>query len=289
MEHQHMQRRTFLRTLGAALATPSLACAMSHAGVSGDRRLKRIGIQLYTLRDAARADLDRTLGDIAAAGYTDVEMLMSLRNFNRSPTEVRRMLDAHGLRAPSTHIGTATLANVDGAVEEARVLGHRYLILADLPADARRSLDAFAAYADRLNRAGEAARKHDLWIAWHDEADDFKTFNGQQGYDALVTKLDPSLVRLQLDTGNAAVGGRDPLDLMKRYGDRYYSFHIKDAPGIPSPHDVELGKGIVDLRGILSRVKNLDDKYFYVEQETYAGTPLEAVQRDFAYLSKLEF
>jgi sugar phosphate isomerase/epimerase len=289
MEHQHMQRRTFLRTLGAALATPSLACAMSHAGVSGDRRLKRIGIQLYTLRDAARADLDRTLGDIAAAGYTDVEMLMSLRNFNHSPTEVRRMLDAHGLRAPSTHIGTATLANVDGAVEEARVLGHRYLILADLPADARRSLDAFAAYADRLNRAGEAARKHDLWIAWHDEADDFKTFNGQQGYDALVTKLDPSLVRLQLDTGNAAVGGRDPLDLMKRYGDRYYSLHIKDAPGIPSPHDVELGKGIVDLRGILSRVKNLDDKYFYVEQETYAGTPLEAVQRDFAYLSKLEF
>ena len=284
-----MQRRTFLHTLGAALATPSLACAMSHAGVSGDRRLKRIGIQLYTLRDAARADLDRTLGDIAAAGYTDVEMLMSLRNFNHPPTEVRRMLDAHGLRAPSTHIGTATLANVDGAVEEVRVLGHRYLILADLPADARRSLDAFAAYADRLNRAGEAARKHDLWIAWHDEADDFKTFNGQQGYDALVSKLDPNLVRLQLDTGNAAVGGRDPLDLMKRYGDRYYSFHIKDAPGIPSPHDVELGKGIVDLRGILSRVKNLDDKYFYVEQETYAGTPLEAVQRDYAYLSKLEF
>ena len=290
-----MQRRTFLYTLGAALASPSLACATSRAGTtsataaSGGRRLQRIGIQLYTLRDAARADLDRTLADIAAAGYTDVEMLMSLRNFNHSPADVRKMLDAHGLRAPSTHIGTATLANVDGAVDEARTLGHKYLILADLPASARQSLEGFAGYADTLNRAGEVARKHDLWIAWHDEADDFKSFGGQQGYDALVARLDPSLVRLQLDTGNAMVGGRDPMDLMNRYGNRYYSFHIKDAPAIPSPHDVELGKGIVDLRGILSRVKSFDDRYFYVEQETYPDTPLESVKRDYTYLAALRF
>jgi len=284
-----MQRRTFLQTLGITLATPSLARAASLGDVAGAKRLKRIGVQLYTLRDAAKADLDRTLGAIAAAGYKDVEMLSSMHNFNHSPADVRRMLDKHGLRAPSTHIGVETLANVDAAVDEARTLGHKYLILADLPAENRKSLDAFRAFADKLNRAGEAARKHDLWIAWHDEADDFRTFDGQMGYDALVAKLDPHLVRLQLDTGNAMVGGRDPLDLMKRYGDRYYTFHIKDAPALKAPHDVELGKGTVDLRGILSRVKHLDDKYVYVEQETYAGTPLEAVQRDYAYLSKLRF
>ena len=213
-----MHRRTFLHTFGAALAMPSIACAMSSSRAAGDRRLTRIGIQLYTLRDAARADLDRTLGDIAAAGYSDVELLSSMRNFERSPREVRRMLDRHQLRAPSTHIGVETLANVAGAVEEARALGHEYLILADLPAEARRSLATFGAYADQLNRAGEAARRHDLWIAWHNEPADFKTFGAQQGYDALVARLDPSLVRLQLDTGNAMVGGRDPMDLMNRYG-----------------------------------------------------------------------
>jgi sugar phosphate isomerase/epimerase len=284
-----MQRRTFLHTLGAALATPSIACAMASAGSAGDRRLTRIGVQLYTLRDAARADLDRTLGDIAAAGYSDVELLSSMRNFEHSPREVRRMLDRHHLRAPSTHIGVETLANVAGAVEEARALGHEYLILADIPASARRSLETFRAYADTLNRAGEAARKHDLWIAWHDEADDFKSFGGQQGYDALVARLDPSLVRLQLDTGNAMVGGRDPMDLMNRYGDRYYSFHIKDAAGLKAAHDTELGKGTVNLRGILGKVKNLDDKHVYVEQETYPDTPLASVKRDYTYLAALRF
>jgi len=284
-----MQRRTFLQTLGIALATPSFAHAMTGTGTTGARRLKRIGVQLYTLRDAARANLDGTLGDIAAAGYKYVELLMSNNNFNNPAKVVRVMLEKHGLQSPSTHIGVSTLDNFDRAVAVADALGHRYFILADLPAEGRRSLATFREWADRLNRAGEIARKNNLWLAWHDEADDFKTFDGVQGYDALVEKLDPSLVRLQLDTGNAMVGGRDPLDLMNRYGDRYYSFHIKDAPGLHAPHDVDLGKGTVDLRGILSRVKNIDEKYFYVEQETYEGSPLAAVERDYNYLSKLTF
>jgi sugar phosphate isomerase/epimerase len=285
-----MDRRTFVYTLGAAVAGPAaVACAMPHGTPVPARKLDRVGVQLYTLRDAAKIDLDRTLAEIAAIGFTEVEMLMSMRNFNHPPAEVRAMLDKHGLRAPSTHVGTETLDNVDAFVDEAKILGHKYLVLADVPASGRQSLASFAAFADRLNRAGEAARKHDLWIAWHDEADDFKSFGGKQGYDALVARLDPALVRLQLDTGNAAVGGRDPYDLMKRYGDRYYSFHIKDAPSIPAEHDVELGKGIVNLAGILALVKNLDDKYFYVEQETYPGTPLESVKRDYAYISQLKF
>lgn len=287
-----MHRRTFVHTLGATLLAPAVACASAHAGTAalpGQRRLTRIGVQLYTLRDAARANLDRTLGDIAAAGYKYVELLMSNNNFNTPAKVVRVMLERHGLQSPSTHIGVNTLENFERAVSVADALGHRYFILADLPAEGRRSLATFREWADRLNRAGEVARKNNLWLAWHDEADDFKTFDGVMGYDALVEKLDPSLVRLQLDTGNAMVGGRDPLDLMNRYGDRYYSFHIKDAPALHAPHDVDLGKGVVDLRGILSRVKDIDEKYFYVEQETYEGSPLAAVERDYNYLSKLTF
>ena len=287
-----MHRRTFVHTLGATLLAPAVACASAHGGtaaVPGQRRLTRIGVQLYTLRDAARANLDRTLGDIANAGYKYVELLMSNNNFNTPAKVVRVMLEKHGLQSPSTHIGVNTLENFERAVAVAEALGHRYFILADLPAEGRRSLDSFRQWADRLNRAGEVARTNNLWLAWHDEADDFKTFDGVMGYDALVEKLDPSLVRLQLDTGNAMVGGRDPLDLMNRYGDRYYSFHIKDAAGLKAPHDVDLGKGVVDLRGILSRVKDIDEKYFYVEQETYEGSPLAAVERDYNYLSKLTF
>ena len=56
------------------------------------------------------------------------------------------MLDKHGLRAPSTHVGTETLDNVDRFVDEAKILGHTYLILADVPSSGRQSLATFAAF-----------------------------------------------------------------------------------------------------------------------------------------------
>ena len=132
-----MDRRSFVHTLGAALVGPTVACAMPRAGAATSRRLNRVGLQLYTLRDAARVNLEQTLAEIAAIGYKDVELLMSMNNFNTPPAQVRAMLDRHGLRAPSTHIGENNLAQLDRAADEARILGHRYLILANLPDDAR--------------------------------------------------------------------------------------------------------------------------------------------------------
>jgi sugar phosphate isomerase/epimerase len=284
-----MDRRSFVHTLGAALVAPAVACAMPRAGAATSRRLGRVGLQLYTLRDAARVNLEQTLAEIAAIGYKDVELLMSMNNFNTPPAQVRAMLDRHGLRAPSTHIGENNLDQLDRAADDARILGHKYLILANLPDDARKSLDGFTSWADKLNRAGEAVRKHDLWLGFHDEAPDFVAFDGKVGYDALVERLDPNLVRLQLDVGNAAQGGRDPRDLMNRYGTRYWAFHIKDVPAMKAEHDTELGKGVLDLRALLARITDIDDKLVYVEQESYPGAPIDSVRRDYEYLSTLRF
>ena len=302
-----MHRRTFVQTLGAALVAPAIGCTPSGAAsagtgaagtataasrAAGDRRLKRIGLQLYSLRDAAKGDLDRTLADIRAAGYDDVELLMSNNNFSTPAAQVRAMLDRHGLRAPSTHMGSQSIAaaNLERTLDEASVLGHRYLFVASLPGDARRSLDAYRSWGDRMNEAGSVARKRNMWIGFHNHGDDHVILDGAVAYDALVERTDPSVVRHQLDTGNAAMGGKDPLDYMKRFGDRYWSFHIKDVPSMRAKQDAELGKGILDLRAILTlAAKDIDEKLVYVEQESYPGSPLESVKRDYEYISALRF
>jgi sugar phosphate isomerase/epimerase len=293
-----MHRRTFVHTLGAALIAPAIGCASSGAAASasgtaaGGRRLKRIGVQLYSLRDAARGNLDQTLADIRAAGYDDVELLMSNNNFNTPAAQVRAMLDKHGLRAPSTHMGSQSIAaaTLERTLDEASVLGHRYLFVASLPGDARRSLDAYASWGDRMNEAGAVARKRGMWIGFHNHGDDFVVLDGAVAYDKLVERTDPSVVRHQLDTGNVAMGGKDPIDYMKRYGDRYWSFHIKDVPSMRATHDAELGKGILDLRGVLAlAAKDIDEKLVYVEQESYPGAPIDSVKRDYQYISALRF
>jgi sugar phosphate isomerase/epimerase len=282
-----MDRRAFLTSLGLAAAATQLDCASVSMGGTGSRRLRRTGIQLYTLRDDARRDLARTLADIAAIGYKDVE-LYGLRSFGLPPERIRSLLDSNGLRAPSTHVGGQDFDDLDRQFATAATLGHKYIVLASIDAE-HPTLDDYRRWADRLNEAGRLARTHDLWIAFHDEAPDFPLIDGQVPYDVLVARTDPSVVRLQLDTGNAAIGGRDPIDLMKRYGPRYFLFHIKDAVRLGSQPDTELGKGIVDFKRLLGMIDDIDNKYLYVEQESYPGAPLDSARRDYQYISTLEF
>jgi sugar phosphate isomerase/epimerase len=283
-----MNRRAFLTTLGLAAAASQLNCASGAQSASGTRRLRRVGIQLYTLRDDARRDLERTLGDIAAAGYNDVEMLGGMNNFGMPPARVRAILDRNGLRAPSTHVGGAAFDNLDQSLADAATLGHQYLILASLPGGPNPTLDDYRRWADRLNESARRSQTQGVYVGFHNHASDFKLIDGTVPYDVLMERTDP-LVRHQLDTGNLAMAGRDPLDYMKRFGPRYWSFHIKDVPRLGATSDTELGKGVIDFRRLLASIDNIDNKHLFVEQETYPGAPLDSARRDYTYLSTLTF
>ena len=105
-----MHRRDFITTLGLGLGLTPLACAGRATTLAGGtRRLRRVGLQLYSLRDDARRDLERTIADIASAGYHDVELLGSMNNFGVSPARLRAILDRNDLRAPSTHVAGSAL------------------------------------------------------------------------------------------------------------------------------------------------------------------------------------
>jgi sugar phosphate isomerase/epimerase len=284
-----MDRRTFLTSIGLAAAATQLGCASTGQSAAGSRRLRRVGIQLYTLRDDARRDLERTLGDIAAAGYNDVEMLGGMNNFGMAPEKVRAILDRNGLRAPSTHVGGAAFDNLDRSLADAATLGHQYLILASLPGGPNVTLDDYRRWADRLNESARRSQSAGVHVGFHNHATDFKLIDGTVPYDVLMERTDPVLVRHQLDTGNLAMAGRDPLEYMRRFGPRYWSFHIKDVAQLSATSDVELGKGIIDFRRLMGMIDNIDNKHLFVEQETYPGTPLESARRDYTYIKTLAF
>jgi sugar phosphate isomerase/epimerase len=287
-----MNRRNFIGALGAGaagVALTQLGCAPAVQVGTGRRTLRRVGVQLYSLRDDARQDLERTIANIAAAGYDDVELLGSMNNFGMAPATLRALLDRHGLRAPSTHVGGNVVDNLQRNLDDAQTLGHEYLTVASLNIQGQPTLDDYRRWADRLNEAGRRARERNVWIAFHNHAGDFFVADGQVAYDVLVDRTDPSVVRQQLDTGNLAMAGRDVMEYMDRYGDRYWSFHIKDVPSLGARSDTELGKGIINFERLLSRIERIDEKHLFVEQETYPGAPLDSVRRDFAYISQLQF
>ncbi len=289
-----MRRRTFLQSVGAIAAGSVLAKAQpAHAETrarlaSSRARLNRVGLELYAVRKAMRADPERTLAAVRAAGYSDVELLWSFKNFDRTTAQVRDSLAKEGLKAPSAHIDPSIMLNDwQSSLDTAKQLGHQYLIAAGLPAESRKSLDVWRIWADRFNRAGADARKAGIWLAFHNEPDHMKPIEGQVPYDMFIALLDPKVVRLQLDIGNMTMGGGDPMSYLKKHADRYWSFHVKDV--IPDrTRDTELGKGIVNLKAFLAAVPDIQKKPCYVEHESPADE-LAAARANCDYLKALEF
>jgi sugar phosphate isomerase/epimerase len=83
------------------------------------------------------------------------------------------------------------------------------------------------------------------------------------------------------------MGGGDPAVYLRRYRDRYWSFHIKDV--VPDrSHDTELGRGNVNLRALLAAIPDVQHKPIYVEQEAPADE-LASARRNHDYLAALQF
>src|SRR5215471_7553997 len=225
-----MKRRTFVQAMGAAVAGGFVAPRALRAVSEGPAKLDRIGLELYAVRRAMRADPERTLAAVRALGYDDVELLWSFDNFGRTQQQVRATLDHEGLRAPSAHMAPEViLKDWDASLEKAHVLGHRYLVVPSLPDETQHSLDAWKQWADRFNVAGAAARPAGIWLAFHNEPDHMKPIDGAVPYDVFIARLDPAAVRLQLDVGNMLMGRGDPMHYLSAHRDRYWSFHLKDV------------------------------------------------------------
>jgi len=253
-------------------------------------RLDRIGLELYSVRKSMRADPERTLAAIRAMGYTDVELLWSFKNFDRTTEQVRASLDHEGLRAPSAHMAPEVIVDPAGwmrSLETAKTLGHQYLIVPSLPSETQHSLDAWRKWADNFNTAGATARTAGIWLAFHNEPDHAKPIDGKIPYDVFLERMDPAVVRLQLDVGNMLMGGSDPMQYLERYRDRYWSFHLKDVVSDRS-RDTELGTGSFDFKRFLAAVPQIESKPFYVEQEGPADE-LASARKSLQYLKTLTF
>ena len=272
-----MNRRQFVHTAGAA----AFAVALPRA----PRRLDRIGLQLYTVRDHMAKDFAGTLARVAAIGYREVEFA---GYFGKDPREVRALLERHGLTAPAAHVGPGAGDEWRAALEAAQAIGHHYLVVAWIPDAERRTLDDYRRFAERFNRAGEAARAAGMQFAYHNHDFEFVPLQGRLPYDVLLRETDPKLVQLEMDLYWITKGGQDPLAYFARYPGRFPMVHVKDSMGPPAHHMVDVGAGTIDWRKIFARRDRAGIRHWFVEHDQPAD-PFASIRASYNYLKRLEF
>jgi sugar phosphate isomerase/epimerase len=277
-----MDRREFVGTMGALAAGAVLPACRTARTTS---RISKIGLQLYTVRDLMKKDVEGTLAAVAGAGYTEVEFA---GYFDKSPADIRAMLDRHGLTAPSLHTGDMAPDAWAKAIDAAHVIGHEYIVVPWIPEERRKTLDDWKRVAADFNRAAATAKAGGLQFAYHNHDFEFPLVEGRVPYDVLLAETDPKLVRLEIDLYWITKGGQDPLAYFARWPGRIPLVHVKDSLGPPDNKMVDVGAGKIDWKRIFARSAQAGIKHYFVEHDQPAD-PIASITASCAYLKQLEF
>lgn len=190
-----------------------------------------------------RLPLDTLLHEVSRLGFTALHAEVPA---GMSTAEYRAALTAAGI-APASGYLSAQLDDIeqrDAIVARAAALAdtHRELGLTEMfvaasmgPDAPRVATPAVGAYADEARLAeivrtleligGETAERgvtaclHQhvgTWIETEDE------------YEWVLARLDPDRIALGPDSGHLAWAGADPVELVRRHGDRVRAAHVKD-------------------------------------------------------------
>jgi sugar phosphate isomerase/epimerase len=251
----------------------------------------KIGVQLYTLRDQLKKDLAGTIAAVAQAGYQEVETFdyANRKHSGLSVGDFDALLKKHQLQTPSGHYylrGFLFQGNDDEwqkAVEDARQLGQKYMVVPYLEADQRKNLDAYKKLAARLNTGGEFCKQAGIQLAYHNHDFEFQPMEGRTGMDVLLKETDKSLVQFEMDIYWVSFAGQDPIALIKKNPGRFPLWHVKDMDNTSQKKFTEVGNGVIDFKEIFKCKKKSGMRHFFVEQDVSA-TPVESIKTSIAYL-----
>lgn len=295
-----MNRRTFIGTsVAAAFAAsrPSWAAAANH--------IDKIGIQLYTVRDAMKTDFEGTIAKVAATGYKEVEFA---GYFDHSPKDVRAILDKNGLASPSCHVGYDVVEKKwPETLDAAHVVGHRFIICPWVDEKQRVEPDGWKRAAELFNKAGEASQKAGLQFGYHNHSFEFEpadSLGGKLPYDFLLAATEPKLVAMEMDLCWISVAGKDPLTYFEKYPGRFPLVHVKDwvkdassSSGYQGTlgqsvkyggHMADVGQGSIDWKRIFAQSGKAGIKHYFVENDD-PKSAFDDIKISYEYLRNLKF
>jgi sugar phosphate isomerase/epimerase len=297
-----MKRRTFLESSIAATALATRPAWMWAAETTHE--IKKVGLQLYTVRTEMPKDFDGTIAKVAQTGYKEVEFA---DHYGRSAQEIRAVVDKNGLTAPSGHYSYDIIEKQwPVTLEAAHVIGHQYVVCPWLD-EKQRNADGWKRAAELFNKAGAASQKAGIQFCYHNHSFEFAAadpaLGGKLPYDYLLEQTDPKLVKMEMDLCWISVAGKDPVSYFDKYPGRFPMVHVKDYVNDPNSTSsyagatgsvtfkgrlADVGKGQIDWKRILSHSDKAGIKHYFVENDD-AKQPFEDIKISYDYLAALRF
>ena len=293
-QSSNITRKQFLK-LGALATSAALLPQLDAFAASP----KKVGLQLYTLRDLMAKDPDGTLKKVAQIGYKEVESFgySDGKFFGKTPKAYAAYLKSLGLSAPSGHYTTGkTMPKAKGtllndwkrAVDDAATIGQKYMVCAYLFPEERTKLDDYLKFADLFNKSAEVCKAAGIQFCYHNHDFEFKPLSGKVPYDVLLGNTDKNLVKLELDLYWATMANQDPVALFKKHPGRFPLWHIKDMEKTPERAFAPVGTGSINFQRIFDAKATAGMTHYFVEQDVCKLPPLESIAISYKNVEKMK-
>ncbi|MEP0843795.1 MAG: sugar phosphate isomerase/epimerase [Phycisphaerae bacterium] len=279
------------KVLGAA-AVGSLGFALPKR-VRGAEKVKDIpiGVQLYSLREDCRKDIDAVLEQVARMGFAGVEFYGNgYFKYDGKAKELRKRLDDLKLKSEGLHTRTSALKGdaLKATIETSVALGTRFLIVAgdgDFIHPERSK-----ALADVFNRAAETLKPLGMACGYHNHTNEFKKDGDKTFWDLFAERTSKDVV-LQLDVCHATTARVDPVALIRKHPGRTRTTHFSPNAGHqPEGKKPIIGQDAIDWRGCITACREVGGtEWFVVEQEAYPDrkTPAECTRLSLEGLKRI--
>lgn len=269
----------------------------------------KVGLQLYSIRDAMKADMDAALGQVKAMGYDYVEFAGG--RYGRTAAETRQLLDKHSLQCISVHQSPSFFLNDPAdAVSYVQQLGAGFCVIPihRLP----NYTDDWEGTVALFTRMGKAFKAAGIQLLYHNHDFELTKLENDDTFilDKLLSTVPAELLQPEFDSCWLSYGGASPVSYIEKYAQRLDVVHLKDylcADLEPKPiwkllednvisekpakkseagfRYMPVGSGVEDWPAIIGAIRRSTAQYVVVEQDDSRDMPpLEAAAQSCRYL-----
>jgi len=304
-------RRDFLRVsatgaLGAILLSQT-GCksggqpAAVSAPATVDPKSFGLALQLYTIRDAMKADVPGSLKKVSDTGFKYLELAgySDGKFYGYEPVEFKKLVNDLGMEILSSHTQVEaagiTLDNAKKMAEDHAKLGVKYCLQPWIVEEERNSIAKYQKMCADWNKVGGIMKQNGIQFGYHNHNFEFATVEGKIPYiDVFMVELDKDLVTMELDLFWTTKAGQNPVDLFKKYPGRFQLFHMKDMYTKEAPFFTTngvkdfapVGEGVINFKEILASRELAGNKYLVVEQDqSRDGDPFGDIKKSITNLT----
>jgi len=296
MKAKSATRREFIKQSGVLLSAallPIPAFAMEK------KQNFKMGLQLFTIRDAMANNPVESLKKVTALGYQDLETYgydpEKNSFYGHEASAFKHILEDHQLTTSSGHYAFSPFMEqsedalkryVDQCITGAKAINQRYITWPWV-AEQYRNIESFKLMIAKLNLIGEQVTKAGLGFAYHNHGFEFIEHNEETGYDLILNGTDPNLVKLQMDLYWVMHSSKKkPSEWVAKQPGRYVMWHIKDMDKVTRDY-TELGNGSIDYTKILPDPATSGLEYYFLEQGgNFATNSIQSITDSASFFKK---